>query len=164
MDGVHHVLEKRIEQLLRLLGIPVGEQLHRALEIGEENGDVLALAVASSASGPEDVGEVGRREPVWNGGAASLRPGVTRGARELRAASRAEAGVRWSFRLATRTHDPPSLPPGRDKSIAAKRLKSFAGIGTAARVTNQMAKASGFALDPIRATAIAAREGPCRII
>ena len=44
VDGLHHVLEDGIKQLARLLGVPVGEQLHRALEIGEEHGDLLPLA------------------------------------------------------------------------------------------------------------------------
>jgi hypothetical protein len=44
VDGLHHVLENGIEELPRLLGITVGEQLHRTLEVGEEDGDLLALA------------------------------------------------------------------------------------------------------------------------
>ena len=44
MHGLHHPLEHGIEELARLLGIAVGEQLHRALEVGEEHGDLLALA------------------------------------------------------------------------------------------------------------------------
>jgi hypothetical protein len=44
VDGLHHVLEDGIEELPRLLGITVGEQLHRTLEVGEEDGDLLALA------------------------------------------------------------------------------------------------------------------------
>jgi hypothetical protein len=35
MDGFHHPLQDRVEQLPRLLGVPVGEELHRALEVGE---------------------------------------------------------------------------------------------------------------------------------
>ena len=45
MDGLHHPLEDRVEELARLLGVAVGEQLHRALEVGEEHGDLLALAL-----------------------------------------------------------------------------------------------------------------------
>src|SRR5262249_16296173 len=47
MDGFHHSLEDGIQQLPRLLGIPVGEQLHRALEVGEEHRDLLALTFES---------------------------------------------------------------------------------------------------------------------
>jgi hypothetical protein len=45
VDGLHHAFEHGIEKLARLLGIAVGEQLHRALEVGEQNGDLLALAL-----------------------------------------------------------------------------------------------------------------------
>ena len=41
---VHHALEHRVEELARLLGIAVGQQLHRALEVREQHGDLLALA------------------------------------------------------------------------------------------------------------------------
>ena len=45
MHRLHHVLEDGVEELARLLGIAVGEQLHRALEVGEEHGDLLALTL-----------------------------------------------------------------------------------------------------------------------
>ena len=45
VDRLHHPLEHGIEEPARLLGIAVGEQLHRALEVGEEHGDLLALAL-----------------------------------------------------------------------------------------------------------------------
>ena len=45
VDGFHHALEHGVEELARLLGIAVGEQLHRALQVGEEHGDLLALAL-----------------------------------------------------------------------------------------------------------------------
>ena len=44
VDRLHHPLEHGVEELARLLGIAVGQQLHRALEVGEEHGDLLALA------------------------------------------------------------------------------------------------------------------------
>ena len=44
MDGLHHALEDGVEELPRLLGVAVGQQLHRALEVGEEHRDLLALA------------------------------------------------------------------------------------------------------------------------
>ena len=37
VHGLHHVLEHRIEQLPGLLGIAVGKQLHRALQVREEH-------------------------------------------------------------------------------------------------------------------------------
>ena len=58
VDGLHHVLEHGIEELARLLGIAVGEQLHRALEVGEEHGDLLALALERRLGGEDLLGEV----------------------------------------------------------------------------------------------------------
>ena len=45
MDGLHHVLEDRVQDLPGLLGIAVGEELHRALEVGEQDSDLLAFAL-----------------------------------------------------------------------------------------------------------------------
>src|SRR5262245_28109408 len=45
MDGLHHSFEDGVEDLARLLGIPVGEQLHRIFQVGEEDRDLLALAL-----------------------------------------------------------------------------------------------------------------------
>jgi len=58
VDGLHHVLEDGVEELPRLLGIAVGEQLHRSLEVGEEDGDLLALAFESGLGGEDFLGEV----------------------------------------------------------------------------------------------------------
>jgi hypothetical protein len=41
------VIEHWVEELACLLGISVGEQLHGALEIREEHGDLLALTFES---------------------------------------------------------------------------------------------------------------------
>jgi hypothetical protein len=45
VHGLHHSLQYRVEDLARLLRIAVGEQLHRALEVGEEDRDLFALAL-----------------------------------------------------------------------------------------------------------------------
>ena len=58
MDNVHHEREDGIENLARLLGIAIGEQLHRALEIGEEHRDLLALAFEGGLGGEDLLGEV----------------------------------------------------------------------------------------------------------
>ena len=50
VDGLHHALEHGIEELARLLGVAVGQQLHRALEVGEEHRDLLALALEGGSS------------------------------------------------------------------------------------------------------------------
>ena len=53
VDGLHHVLEDRVEELARLLGIAVGEQLHRALEVGEQHRHLLALAFECRLGGQD---------------------------------------------------------------------------------------------------------------
>ena len=64
VDGLHHAFEHRIEERARLLGIAVGEQLHRALEVGEEDRDLLALAFERAPGGEDLLGEVLRRVAV----------------------------------------------------------------------------------------------------
>src|SRR5215467_1694118 len=58
MDRLHHPLEDGIQQLPRLLGVPVGEELHRALEVGEEHRDLLALAFEGRLGGQDPLSEV----------------------------------------------------------------------------------------------------------
>jgi hypothetical protein len=58
MDGLHHPLEHGVEQLARLLRVPVGEELHRALEVGEEDRDLLALAFERGLRGEDLLCEV----------------------------------------------------------------------------------------------------------
>jgi hypothetical protein len=45
VDRLHHVLEDGIEELARLFGISVSEQLHRPLQVRKEHRDLLALAL-----------------------------------------------------------------------------------------------------------------------
>ena len=53
VHGRHHVLEHRVEELARLLRVAVGQQLHRAFEVGKQDRDLLALAF-QRATGRED--------------------------------------------------------------------------------------------------------------
>src|SRR3989442_11514465 len=48
MHGFHHPFEHRVEDLPRFLGVTVGEQLYRALEVGEER-TVTCLPSPSNA-------------------------------------------------------------------------------------------------------------------
>jgi hypothetical protein len=58
VDGVHHVLEDGIEELAGVLGARSARSSNRALEVGDEDGDLLALAF-ERAPGREDLlGEV----------------------------------------------------------------------------------------------------------
>ena len=67
VDGLHHPLEDGIEELAGLLGVAVGQELHRALEVGEEHRDLLALALEGGLRGEDLLGEVlrGVASPGW---------------------------------------------------------------------------------------------------
>ncbi len=43
VDRFDHAFQDRVKNLASFFGVPVGEQLHRALQVGEEDGDLLAL-------------------------------------------------------------------------------------------------------------------------
>ena len=58
VNGLHHPLEDRIQQLPGLLGVPVGEELHRALHVREEHRDLLALAFERGLRGEDLLGQV----------------------------------------------------------------------------------------------------------
>src|SRR5262249_34128912 len=47
MHRLHHTLEYGVEDLSRFFRIAVGQELHGALEVGEEHRDLLALAFKS---------------------------------------------------------------------------------------------------------------------
>src|SRR5262249_34658383 len=67
MDGFHHPLEDGIQQLPRLLGVAVGEELHRSLQVGEQYGDLLALALEGGLRGEDLLREMLRRVRLWRG-------------------------------------------------------------------------------------------------
>src|SRR5262249_45441374 len=60
MYGLHHPLEDGIEELTRLLGIAVREQFHRALQIREQDGDLLSLAFQGALRGEDLFGDMSR--------------------------------------------------------------------------------------------------------
>jgi hypothetical protein len=69
MDGLHHPLENRIEQLSRFFRIALGEQPRRAFQVREEHCHEFALALQGGLGGENLLGEVlggvdvGRLEP-----------------------------------------------------------------------------------------------------
>jgi hypothetical protein len=85
VHGVHHVCEDRVEDLARFLGIAVGEQLHRALEIREEDGHLLPFAFERRLRGENSLGKMFRRVRLGRRG----RHGSARG-RDSRAAFQTE--------------------------------------------------------------------------
>ena len=127
VDGLHHALEHRVEELARFLGIAVGEQLHRALEVGEEHRDLLALALQRGLRGEDLLGEVLGGVGLGGGEAAGLRrergaagrqnflPGVTGMPQLGQAASRrapqsSQKRAPASFSAWHRGHVMPELP------------------------------------------------------
>ena len=47
----HHTFQHRVEELPRLLGVAIGEELQRALHVGEEHRHLLALPFQRRAGG-----------------------------------------------------------------------------------------------------------------
>ena len=89
MDRVHHSLEYRVEDSPRLFGIPVRQELHRALHVGEEDGDLLALTFEGGARMEDALGEVMRRVRFGCGSGAGA------GKVGRMGALRAELSSRW---------------------------------------------------------------------
>jgi hypothetical protein len=58
VDGLHHVLEHGVQELPHVLGVPVGQELHGPLQVGEEHGDLLALALQGALRGQNLLGQV----------------------------------------------------------------------------------------------------------
>ena len=58
VDRLNHALEHRVEELLRVLGVAVSKQLHRALDVGEQHGDLLPLTLEGCPRGEDLIGEV----------------------------------------------------------------------------------------------------------
>jgi hypothetical protein len=50
MHRLHHKLQNRVDDRARLLGIEIAHQLRRALDVGEQSGDGLALALERERS------------------------------------------------------------------------------------------------------------------
>jgi hypothetical protein len=49
VDGRHHALQHRVKERASLCWVTVGQAFHGALEVGEQHGDLLALAFQSAA-------------------------------------------------------------------------------------------------------------------
>ena len=69
-------LEDRVKELARLLGIAVGEQLHRALEVGEKDGE--AKPVATLDADPGSSVRADATQDPWIGRAIKARYQVSR--------------------------------------------------------------------------------------
>ncbi len=57
-DGERMIPEDEREEVTRLLGVTVGEQLHRSLEVSEEHSNLLALTLEGGLGGEDLLSEV----------------------------------------------------------------------------------------------------------
>jgi hypothetical protein len=58
VDRLHHALEHGVEELACLLGIAVGQELHRAFEVCKQDRSLLALAFQRGSRGDDLLGQV----------------------------------------------------------------------------------------------------------
>jgi hypothetical protein len=150
MDGFHHPLQHGVEHRARVLGVMSGDQLERALDVGEEDRHLLALALHGRSRGQDAAGEVPRRVGVGRGERRGQRERQGAAAAVAEAAARrvsvmatravhaeaapagtAETGAGWVVLLAARTgHDAARFYIGRASRVTA------AGAGAAAAVTS----------------------------
>jgi hypothetical protein len=69
VDGLHHALQHRIEEVPCLLGVPVGQEFQGPFQVGKQHGHLLAFAFQGTAGGQDLLGEigwrVGQRRPCW---------------------------------------------------------------------------------------------------
>jgi hypothetical protein len=124
VNRFHHDLEHRIQELSRLLGIAIHQELHRALDVGEDDGDLLALALHRAPEGEDAIGQVTRRVAAARAEAGrDIREGG-KGAKR-RATHVAEAIVGRAFRPA-RGADAP-----QNRAAVAAELRGGAVVGSA---------------------------------
>ncbi len=124
--GLDHRVEHRIERRPRVLGIARGQQCHRALQIREQDRDVLALALETKGRAARLAEPVIRRV---GGGAARA------GARQRPAAPRAEPGAGGNRGAAVRAghwtdaQDGVAAPPGpgRRANVAITSARASSG-------------------------------------
>jgi len=98
--GFDHQLERRIDDRARLFGVEVLFELGRTLDVGEERGDGLALAVERRRG----IGTLGRDANRWPSLIGGGRPGRLRRSRsgERRSALAAESRLGRVFGAALR--------------------------------------------------------------
>jgi hypothetical protein len=97
--GLDHALQHRVEQAPRVLGIAIGQELHRALEVREQDRHVLAFALQRVLGRADPLGEMRRRV---RGRRGEARRSVGRGAHG-RSALWAELGGNRQLALALGT-------------------------------------------------------------
>ena len=97
---LHHGADRRIEQLMDALGVATSDQLERTLDVGEQHGDLLALALDRAPGGADALGQVLGGVGLGRG---EFRPAGRLGASELDPATAAEPCIRAVGMAAGRT-------------------------------------------------------------
>jgi hypothetical protein len=142
VDRLHHVLEDGVKELPRLLRVAIGKQLHRALKIGEEDRDLLALALEGGLRGEDLLGEVLRGVGLGGDGLGG------RGSPERRSALAAELVPGRVGRATGRTRRgkrcgalPTELHAGRVLVLAPRTLHGRPSERVGAGTVGQVARA-----------------------
>src|SRR4029453_8965141 len=71
MHRIHHEMQHRVDDLLRLFGIAVFDQLHRVPDVGKENGDLLPFSFQGLPRGQYFFTEMSGNITVWRGSPGS---------------------------------------------------------------------------------------------
>ena len=145
VHGLHHPLEHWIEDLSRVFRVAIDEQFHRALQVGEEDGDLLALAFEGALRREDLLGEMPRnvgprrRESSGLDGEGRTtratevltRPHRLSAARADRlhpsAAVLAELGVVMVMSVAPRTFHAGASPRAGSRSMISRKLSVTGG-------------------------------------
>jgi len=139
VDGLHHAFEHWVEELARFFWIAIGQQLHGALEVGEEDGDLLALAFQGSLGREDLLCEMLGCVGLWR------RPDAPRGRWSDRvdglSAFLAELCASWQLRTAGVAHK--GQPPAALEAELGVIRILVPALGTAAHA-NPFNSASAF--------------------
>jgi hypothetical protein len=65
VHGVHHEMNGGVQKLLRRLGVEPLDEPGGVLDVGKEDGDLLALAFKAGTRGENFLGQVCRRVVEW---------------------------------------------------------------------------------------------------
>jgi hypothetical protein len=132
VHGVHHAFEHRIQQRARLFRVAVGQQLHRAFEVGKEHRDLLALTFQGRARGQDLLHEM--RGGVAAGG---LRVSSQRGgARVARGWHEGRATVATKLELGRIGIPAPGTRSRHGRATLTAKLQPFGVVEATARAAH----------------------------
>src|SRR5262249_23646688 len=103
MHGIHHEMQHRIDDLLRLFGIAVFDQLHRVPDVGKENGDLFPFSFQGRPRSQYLLSEMSGNVAVWRGYPGNFGCCDSRGLIYGLAANSAKRGFATARRATVRT-------------------------------------------------------------